>query len=100
MTDRRNSKVYGLVICLAGLFNFIQSPLDALTHKTFDKDPVPVNVGLLALALVVGGTLVAYVARKAYNMERELLEEEAEAAPEVAMPTANGDGHGYGSVSH
>ena len=82
-------KVYGLIICLAGLFNFSQAALDALTHRTFDNDPVPVNALLLVVALVVGTALVAYVWRKSYTMGREKLEVEAEEAREVLMPDAD-----------
>jgi phosphotransferase system glucose/maltose/N-acetylglucosamine-specific IIC component len=87
-------KVYGLIICLAGLFNFMQSPLDALTHVTFENDPVPVNVILLGIAVVMGSTLVAYTAIKSRNMAREKLEEEAEGAREVLMPDANERNYG------
>ena len=89
-------KVYGLIICLAGLFNLVQSPLDALTHKMFHHNPLPVNFILMGIAFVVGGGLVAYVYVKSRNMQRYLLEEEAESATERLMPTANGDG-GYGT---
>ncbi|KAI2469999.1 MFS general substrate transporter [Annulohypoxylon bovei var. microspora] len=54
--------VYGTVICLSGLFNFSQSGLDYLFHRTFRGDPVPVNLLLLSLGLVIGGCLVGYVA--------------------------------------
>jgi multisubunit Na+/H+ antiporter MnhC subunit len=81
-------KVYGLIICLAGLFNFVQQGLDALTHKTFDNDPIPINVILLITAFVVGTVLVGFVWRKSYTMKREKLEEEAEDAREVLMPDA------------
>ena len=54
-------KVYGLIICLAGLLNFTQSALDAATHKTFDRDPVPINVLLIIIALAVGVPLVGFV---------------------------------------
>jgi hypothetical protein len=87
-------KVYGLIICLAGLFNFMQSPLDALTHVTFENDPVPVNVILLGIAVVVGSALVAYTAIKSRNMAREKLEEEAEGAREVLMPDATERSYG------
>jgi MFS family permease len=80
--------VYGLTICLAGLGNFSQSGFDALLHKVFNGNPVPVNLGLLVTALVVGIALVTFVGFKAYSMERENLEEEAEYAPEVVMPGA------------
>lgn len=83
-------KVYGLIICLAGLFNFSQAGLDALTHKRFGNDPVPANVILLVGALVVGVVLVGFVWRKSYTMQREVLEEEAEGAEEVLIPGALG----------
>lgn len=82
-------KVYGLVICLAGLFNFTQAGLDALTHKTFDNDPIPVNIILLCVALGVGILLVGYVWRKSYTMRRDKLEGEAEEARETLMPAAD-----------
>ena len=82
-------KVYGLIICLAGLFNFSAQGLDALTHKQFHNDPVPVNIVLLSLALLVGIALVGYVWRQSRNMERESLEVEAEGAGETLMPGAD-----------
>lgn len=82
-------KVYGLIICLAGLFNFSQAGLDTLTHRTFGNDPIPVNVILLLLAFVVGVALVSFVTRKSYTMHREKLEEEAEGAQEVLIPGAD-----------
>jgi uncharacterized membrane-anchored protein len=57
--------VYGLIVCLAGVFNFSQSALDHMFHHTFGGDPVPVNVGLLAMGAVIGAALVGYVSRKA-----------------------------------
>ncbi|PWO21814.1 hypothetical protein PtrARCrB10_09674 [Pyrenophora tritici-repentis] len=90
-------KVYGLIICLAGLLNFSQSALDAATHKTFHNDPVPINVILLSLALLVGLALVAYVWRKSQTLRRDCIEDEAEEARETLMPHANGTG--YGSVN-
>lgn len=79
-------KVYGLIICMAGLLNFSQAGLDALTHKTFNRDPLPVNLILLFIALVVGIALVGYVFWKSRALERDQLEEEAEEAPDTAMP--------------
>ena len=90
-------KVYGLIICLAGLFNFSQSVLDAMTHRLFASNPVPVNLLLLGLALVIGTALVTYVWRKSRSIHRENIEEEAEDAREVLMPgvVANGS---YGAL--
>jgi MFS family permease len=90
-------KVYGLIICLAGLFNFLQSPLDAATHVYFENDPVPVNVVLLSVAVVVGTGLVGYTAWKSRRMERQILEDEAEGAREVLMPGVSGEQNGYGT---
>ena len=90
-------KVYGLIICLAGLFNFLQSPLDAATHVIFNLNPIPVNVILMGLAVVVGIALVTYTYVKSRNMKREHLEDEAEGATETLMPSANGNGNGYGT---
>ena len=81
-------KVYGLIICLAGMFNFSQSALDALTHKVFRGDPVPVDVMLLLMAFVVGLALVSFVGYQSRYMARERLEEEAEEATEVVIPVA------------
>lgn len=82
-------KVYGLIICLAGVFNFSQSAFDALTHKVFHKNPTPVNIMLLGVALIVGIALVWYVWRKAKKIGMRELREEAEAAEERLMPGAD-----------
>ncbi|KAI2699427.1 hypothetical protein CBS147332_8313 [Penicillium roqueforti] len=55
-------KVYGLIICLAGVGNFAQAGLDALTLRVWRGDPVPVNVGLTVLVAGVGSALVGFVA--------------------------------------
>jgi MFS family permease len=68
-------KVYGLIICLAGLLNFVQSALDALRYKQFKGDPVPVNLILLITVVVVGSVLVLYVFRKSKEI-RQAFEEE------------------------
>ncbi|KAK0307433.1 hypothetical protein LTR82_015941 [Friedmanniomyces endolithicus] len=63
-------KVYGLIICGAGLFNFVQQGLDALTHRRFGGDPVPVNTGLGGVALGVGLGLVGFVGRRSWGVGR------------------------------
>ena len=92
-------KVYGLVICIAGLFNFSQSGLDALTHRAFENDPRPVNAILLALVFVVGSILVVYVQKQKRGMAREYLEEEAEDATERLMPDPSMEDDGLDSNS-
>lgn len=80
--------VYGLTICLAGLGNFSQSLLDTLTLKIFKGDPIPVNVGLLTTAFVIGVSLAGFVGYKARSLERQKLEVEAEISGETIMPGA------------
>ena len=81
-------KVYGLIICMAGLLNFSQAGLDALTHKTFHGDPLPVNLILLFIALAAGLALVGFVYWKSRALKRGQLEEEAEETPDTFMPGA------------
>lgn len=81
-------KVYGLIICFAGIFNFAQSPLDELTHLVFHLNPIPVNLILMAIAVTVGVFLVGFISVKSHNMSRDHLEEEAEEAEEEEMPRA------------
>ena len=73
-------KVYGLLVCLAGLFNFLQTPLDQATHRRFHNDPRPINLVLLGVGVTIGIILVGYVWMKSRSMHRELLEQEAEAS--------------------
>lgn len=82
-------KVYGLIICLAGLFNFSAQGLDALTHHAFNNNPIPVNIILLSTAFAIGVLLVGYVWYQSRSIERDDLEEEAEEAREVLMPGAD-----------
>ncbi|KAG7795328.1 hypothetical protein KL929_004095 [Ogataea haglerorum] len=64
--------VYGSVMTISGIFNFLQSPLDRLTHTVFKMNPIPLNLLLLFVTLVIGGTHVVYVhvQSKAYSEER------------------------------
>ena len=87
-------KVYGLIICLAGLFNFLEAPLDAATHVIFSLNPVPVNIGLLAVALAVGIGLVSFITIKSRTMRWDILEDEVDGVREMLMPNAE---NGYGT---
>lgn len=55
-------KVYGLMVCLAGVGNFAQPALDVLVFRVFHGNPVPVNLVLVVLGVVVGGVFVGFVA--------------------------------------
>jgi hypothetical protein len=72
--------VYGLIICLSGLFNFSQSGLDYLFHQTFHGNPIPVNIMLLCVGLTLGIILISFVFFKSRSIKRKILEQEAEAA--------------------
>jgi hypothetical protein len=93
-------KVYGLIICLAGLFNFLQTPLDAVTHKVFDENPVPINLILLAIAMTVGATLTTFIYKKSKFMSREALRREADAASEhlIPQPREGVETRDYGTI--
>lgn len=70
-------KIYGAVICLAGLFNFSQAAMDTVTYRMFEGDPRPVNAVLLGLAVAVGVALVGWVKVKGKDVRRKKLSEEA-----------------------
>jgi hypothetical protein len=63
--------VYGLIICLSGLLNFSQSGLDVLFHETFNGNPVPVDIMLLVIGLVIGVALVVFVAAQLRKMHQK-----------------------------
>lgn len=65
-------KVYGLIICLAGMGNFAQAGLDAVTLKAFAGNPVPVNAVLTVLVGLVGVALVGFVSWKTVVLRAEL----------------------------
>lgn len=88
-----------MIICLAGILNFSQSALDAATHEVFKNDPVPINVILLGLALLVGIALVLFVFRRSHKIMREDIEEEAEEARERLMPGVSVGVQDYGAVT-
>lgn len=91
--------MYGLIICLAGVLNFSQSALDAATHKVFKNDPIPINVILLGLALLIGLALVGFVYSRSHKIMRENIEEEAEEARERLMPGVSVGVQDYGAVT-
>lgn len=54
-------RVYGAIIALSGAINLTQPLIDAMDHDAFDDNPIPVNVVLAAMGLVIGVALVGYV---------------------------------------
>lgn len=59
------------------------------THRHVHDDPISVNVTLLTMVLLVDSALTGYVWHNSRASDRERLEEEAEAAPEVVIPELN-----------
>lgn len=71
-------KVYGLIICLAGLGNFAQTGLDTLVFRVFDRNPIPVNAMLTGLTFPIGLALVIYVSWQTKKLAAaKLAQEEA-----------------------
>ncbi|PYH47176.1 putative MFS transporter [Aspergillus saccharolyticus JOP 1030-1] len=73
-------RVYGSIICFSGLVNFSQYGLDALTHGSFDGNPIPINIFFAGAGFVVGTALVAFVYMAGRHMkeERQDMEEDGE----------------------
>lgn len=61
-------KVYGLMVCLAGVGNFVQPALDVLAFRVFRGNPVPGNLVLVVLGVVLGGALVGFVAWRVMHL--------------------------------
>ncbi|CDK27499.1 unnamed protein product [Kuraishia capsulata CBS 1993] len=53
--------VYGSIMTISGVFNFLQSFLDKETHTFFKMNPVPIDLVLVALTVVIGGATIWYV---------------------------------------
>lgn len=65
--------VYGAIICTSGVFNYLQSFLDKVTHEKFNMNPTPVNVITTLITLVVGAVTVGYVRQQAKLYARKQL---------------------------
>ncbi|KAJ4376539.1 hypothetical protein N0V86_006652 [Didymella sp. IMI 355093] len=70
-------RVYGTIICFSGLVNLSQTGIDALTKRTFDGNPVPVNAVLAGLTFLIGTSLVVYITVQVVRMRKKLDEEDA-----------------------
>ncbi|KAK6457098.1 uncharacterized protein RJT20DRAFT_134389 [Scheffersomyces xylosifermentans] len=57
--------VYGAIICISGIFNFGQSILDKWTHTSFNMNPIPINVILIAVTAAIGVANILYVKTQA-----------------------------------
>lgn len=64
---RTFGKIYGTIMCISGIANFAQSYFDKETHTTFKMNPVPINVILVCVTLVIGIITVSYIHHQATN---------------------------------
>lgn len=80
--------VYGVIICISGLFNILQSVLDRMTKEMFHLNPTPVNLMLLGATFVSGASLVLYIKSQGFNLKRHFLEIEANSSRPMMMPDA------------
>lgn len=65
-------RVYGTIICFSGFVNLSQPLIDAATYEIFHNNPIPINVILASLGLVIGTILVIFV----WVQERHIHQEE------------------------
>ncbi|UPX16567.1 uncharacterized protein EKO05_0006960 [Ascochyta rabiei] len=70
-------RVYGTIICFSGLINLSQTGIDALTKRTFNGNPVPVNAFLAGFTFIIGTSLVVYITVQVYRVRKKLDEEDA-----------------------
>ena len=88
-------RVYGMIICLSGLVNFVQSGLDALTHGPLHGDPTPINIAMAIAGTILGLILTAFVAIQTREYKEELKEE---SAPPERVPLIREETAEYGAV--
>lgn len=73
-------RVYGVIICTAGVFNLLQATLDKTTHNVFDGNPIPVNILLLSATFIIGVTFLIYIKTQLKRIQAQKLEEAAASA--------------------
>ncbi|ROW01935.1 hypothetical protein VMCG_05579 [Cytospora schulzeri] len=71
-------RIYGTLICVSGIGQFVQPALDTLTHGPLHNNPVPVNLFFAVGGSITSAALTFYV---------------------YAKTSENGDGHGGKHVS-
>lgn len=53
--------IYGSIMTISGIFNFLQGELDVLTHTKFEMNPIPLNLLLLGITVIIGTATVFYI---------------------------------------
>lgn len=57
-------RIYGTLICVSGIGQFVQPALDTLTHGPLHNNPVPVNLSFAVVGSVISAALTFYVYAK------------------------------------
>ncbi|CCH59184.1 hypothetical protein TBLA_0B03430 [Henningerozyma blattae CBS 6284] len=63
--------VYGLLTCVCGIFNMLQSQLDYWTQTKFNMNPSPINIILLLATAVSGFILISFLHIKLSQVKLE-----------------------------
>ncbi|CEP60199.1 Fmp42p LALA0_S01e05248g [Lachancea lanzarotensis] len=91
--------VYGLLMCLSGIFNMSQSYLDKLTHTTFNMNPFPVNLTLVILTALSATTLISFLVKEGQNRDKKIRIFEQISTTAESTPGNSTDTEGvYGSL--
>lgn len=90
-------RVYGTIIALSGVINFSQTGIVALTKEVFGGNPVPVNLGLAGMGLVIGVAIVVFVAVQGRREKRRLEEESVMGDGRSVMESLLEDESEYGT---
>ncbi|KAI5964241.1 uncharacterized protein KGF55_002183 [Candida pseudojiufengensis] len=53
--------VYGLIMCISGIINYGQIYLDFLTHTYFKMNPLPINLFLIGVFIIISLITLVYV---------------------------------------
>lgn len=82
-------RIYGMIMCLSGLAQFVQPGLDELTHGPLGGNPVPVNVFMAVAGTILGVILTVFVAWKSKGIKEKHLQEDTADERERLLSTEN-----------
>jgi hypothetical protein len=68
-------RIYGTMVSISGLVNFVQSGLDALTHGPLGGDPTWINIVMLVTGTALGAAMTVFVYLKSRNFEEVIRRE-------------------------
>lgn len=85
-------RIYGTIVCVSGLVNFVQSGLDAITHGPLHGDPTPINIAMGSGGALIGAALTIFVAVKGRVFVEEKVDIEADL--ERWLLAENNEGYG------